>query len=929
MVLLLFAVLSVCLYGDYVPDNILFSNDGPLGRLMSQCHRLPDRLTGCWEDLNFLGFRNWGTAPSISHGLQYLLKPFLFSKLYTPVALLILGLGAWCFFRESGLTPAACLFGGLAATLNSGFFSTACWGVASHAIAIGMIFFALALLAGTASRWRWLRVVLAGLAVGMSVTEGADIGALFSVCLAAFVVYQAWLAEGSRTRNLTVGFARVGLVAVCAAWLAAAAISGLVATEIKGVVGMQQDVQTKQERWDWATEFSLPKAETFSLLVPGLFGYRMDTPDGGQYWGAIGRNAAWDTYFENGRQGSAPKGFLRFSGGGAYAGVLVSLFAIWAVMQSLRRRDSVFSLRQRKLLWFWLGIGLVSLLLAYGRFAPFYRLFYALPYASTVRNPVKFLHVLSFSLVVLFAYGVDGLWRRYTQPARPNTAPRTAELKVWWARATRFEKRWVIGCVLTLGGGLLGWMWYASSRGMLEQYLQRVMFDETTAHEIAGFSISQVGWFVLFFGLAASLMLLIFSGRFAGARAKWGWGLLGLVLVVDLGRANQPWVRYWDYQEKYASNPIIDRLREKPYEQRVTIWPFGTPPGLSLLGQVYRGQWLKHQFSYYNVQSLDTIQLPRMPSDVLAFEKALTARDVTNVLRVTVRAWQLTNTRYLFGPAEFFRSFNRESDPVDSPFRIAERFKIVPSAEFIQAPRLDQLTTVADTNGPYALFEFTQALPRAKLYTNWEIRTNDQEVLNQLAATSFDPERGVFVAGGLPPPPVTAGTNDDSGTVAFASYAPKDIVLKSDAPAPSVLLLNDRFDPNWKVRVDGAPAKLLRCNYIMRGVYLAPGAHTVEFRFQPPLGPLYVSLSAIAVGLLLLGFIAVAGQRSDSLIPAAVFPPQRAPSRPRPQAASGLVSSTSLESFLQPAKGHRSVARLARKASVPIASNVPTRRGSQ
>jgi hypothetical protein len=898
MVLLLFAALSVCLYRDYLPGNILFSNDGPLGRLMSQCHRLPDRFTGCWEDLNLLGFRDWGTAPSISYGLQYLLKPVLFSKLYAPAALLILGLGAWCFFRQLGLTPVACLLGGLAATLNSDFFSAACWGVASHAIAIGMIFFGLAALADTASRWRWLRVVLAGLAVGMSVTEGADIGALFSLFLVAFAVYQAWLAEGPRARNLTIGFARMALVAVCAAWLAAAAIAGLVATEIKGVAGAQQDVQTKQERWNWATAFSLPKRETLGLVVPGLFGYLMDTPDGGQYWGAIGRQAAWESYFENGRQGSPPSGWLRFSGGGSYVGVLVSLLAIWAAVQSLRRKDSVFNLLQCKLLWFWLGGSLVSLLLAYGRFAPFYRVVYALPYASTVRNPVKFLHLFNFSVVVLFAYGVDGLWRRYMQPAAPNTAPRSAELKIWWARATRFEKRWVIGCALTLGASLLAWLLYASSRGALEQYLQTVMFDETRARAIAGFSISQVGWFVLFFVLAASLMLLIFSRRFAGARGRWGGVLLGLLLVMDLGRANHPWVKYWDYQEKYASNPIIDRLRKKPYEQRVTIWPFGTPPELSLLGKVYRGEWIKHQFPYYNVQSLDTIQVPRMPEDVVAFEKALTAQYTTNILRVTVRAWQLTNTRYLLAPAEFFRSLNRESDPVHSPFRIADRFSIVLRPGFTQALELDQLTTVSDTNGPYALFEFTQALPRAKLYTNWEIHTNDQAVLNQLAAPSFDPERTVFVAGGLPPAPVTAGTSDNSGTVEFASYAPKDIVLRSDAPAPAVLLLNDRFDPNWKARVDGKPATLLRCNYIMRGVYLLPGAHTVEFRFQPPLGPLYVSLAAIGVGLFVLGFIAVARQRSDSIIPAAAFPPQPAPSRPSPQAASGLASSTSLESFL-------------------------------
>jgi len=57
------------------------------------------------------------------------------------------------------------------------------------------------------------------------------------------------------------------------------------------------------------------------------------------------------------------------------------------------------------------------------------------------------------------------------------------------------------------------------------------------------------------------------------------------------------------------------------------------------------------------------------------------------------------------------------------------------------------------------------------------------------------------------------------------------------------------------VLVDGKPAPLLRCNFIMRGVYLTPGAHTVEFTFSLPLGPLYVTLSAIGLGILLCGFL--------------------------------------------------------------------------
>ena len=71
------------------------------------------------------------------------------------------------------------------------------------------------------------------------------------------------------------------------------------------------------------------------------------------------------------------------------------------------------------------------------------------------------------------------------------------------------------------------------------------------------------------------------------------------------------------------------------------------------------------------------------------------------------------------------------------------------------------------------------------------------------------------------------------------------------------MLLNDRFDAGWKVSVDGKQEPLLRCNYIMRGVYLTPGPHRVEFRFAQPMGSFYVSLSAIILGLLLCGILLV------------------------------------------------------------------------
>jgi uncharacterized membrane protein YfhO len=102
--------------------------------------------------------------------------------------------------------------------------------------------------------------------------------------------------------------------------------------------------------------------------------------------------------------------------------------------------------------------------------------------------------------------------------------------------------------------------------------------------------------------------------------------------------------------------------------------------------------------------------------------------------------------------------------------------------------------------------------------------------------------------------------------VDFTSYAPKRIVLQARAASPSVLLLNDKYDPNWKVSVDGKPETLLRCNYLMRGVYLQPGTHTVEFRFEPPINTLYASLGAVFVSLLLIGYlILTSGPRLPNL----------------------------------------------------------------
>jgi hypothetical protein len=925
---LMLVLVAVLFHDSFIPGYILASNDGPLGALKSACRQMPDKFSGSWQDLSTIGSNEGAASPCVTYGLQYLLGPVLFSKFYPPVALLLLGIGAWCFFSQLRLAPLACLLGGLAAMLNSSFFSVACWGIAGHTLTVAMSFFALAALADTKGGLSWVKLPLAGFAVGLGVADGADVGAIFSVFVAIFAVYQGLVVEDSAVKGLSKGVARVAIVAIVSALVAAQAVSVLVSTNIQGVAGTKQDTRSKEDRWEFATTWSLPKRELLCLVIPGLFGYRMDSSqhglEGGDYWGKVGCPESVDRIIASG--GKVGKESLRFTGGGNYAGVLVVLLAAWAAVQALRKQDSIFSPQQRKLLWFWMGLVVVGLLLAVGRYAPFYRLVYALPYFSTIRNPAKFIYVVNWAIVILFAHGMHGLCRGYfespaTQPRQPANPP-----KSWWAAMSPFDRKWTIlsGALMVLS--VTGWLVYSSSRETLVNYLQEMGPPDLppphppVAQSVASFSIQEVGLFVIVLAICVSLITFILSGRLRGVRGRWPGIALGVLLFVDLARANQPWIIYWNWKEKYASDPVLDFLRTKPYEQRVVLFPldgilnfqqlpremFPIAQSYLELRNLYHVEWKQHQFQYYDIECLDVIQMPRMPEDLVHF--------LVSVQPSAIRYWELSSTRYFLGQPALMALLNQRLDVGKGRFRVLKPFDIA------QKPGMsgpEDKLAVPGTNGQYAVIEFTGALPKAMLVANWEVcaedagavlglqtdlfdpanfrliqppptndpalfkslvlellqsvGTNDFLTLKKLPSPLFDPRKTVLLDQPVHLPSAAGATNGDAGTVDYTSYSSKKIKLHAKAASPCVLLLNDKYDPSWKVFVDGKQDKVLRCNYIMRGVALPAGDHQVEFRFEPPIQGLYVSLVSSGLCLALLGLVvfvkAPAGPQSDAPLP--------------------------------------------------------------
>jgi hypothetical protein len=209
----------------------------------------------------------------------------------------------------------------------------------------------------------------------------------------------------------------------------------------------------------------------------------------------------------------------------------------------------------------------------------------------------------------------------------------------------------------------------------------------------------------------------------------------------------------------------------------------------------------------------------------------------------------------LIGAANYLDALN-SLDPGFRRFRILDRFNIGPKPGVRQPTKLEELTALPDPYGKFALYEFSGVLPRAMLYSTWQVITNDETTLQTLGSPGFDPLQTVLVAPSKSGLAMTA-TNENLGQVEFTSYAPTKIAFSATNSAPAVLLLNDKFDPHWAVTVDGQEQPVLRCNFIMRGVFLSPGTHTVVFKYSAPNKLMPVTLAAYATALLLVGVLAV------------------------------------------------------------------------
>jgi len=100
---------------------------------------------------------------------------------------------------------------------------------------------------------------------------------------------------------------------------------------------------------------------------------------------------------------------------------------------------------------------------------------------------------------------------------------------------------------------------------------------------------------------------------------------------------------------------------------------------------------------------------------------------------------------------------------------------------------------------------------------------------------------------------------DSTATIVLEKYRPNRLTYKTKASSEQLAVFSEIYYPGWKVTIDGKEATHFRADWILRGMLVPAGEHTIVFDFHPDTYVLAANVSAYSSFLILLLLIAAIG----------------------------------------------------------------------
>ncbi len=163
--------------------------------------------------------------------------------------------------------------------------------------------------------------------------------------------------------------------------------------------------------------------------------------------------------------------------------------------------------------------------------------------------------------------------------------------------------------------------------------------------------------------------------------------------------------------------------------------------------------------------------------------------------------------------------------------------------------RLQHVENIGETS----IYENQQAMPRAWLASQVQTARPDQILAAVKTAKlpngeRFNPRNMALIE---EPTNFPIQLPDPNATVQVEFPSETQVRLQANSNQPAFLVLSDVFYPGWQAHIDGQRTHIFQTDYILRGINLPPGQHTVTFSFRPRSFAIGCGVSGAAFALLL------------------------------------------------------------------------------
>jgi|GEM_PF-193502 len=491
-------------------------------------------------------------------------------------------------------------------------------------------------------------------------------------------------------------------------------------------------------------------------------------------------------------------GFMYFTDYPNYVGFVVLACALVAIARARSRY-----------VWFLVFIVIVSTLVSFGKYFPilYGPLFKFAPFFDKFRVPVMVLIVQQFALVLLFGIGLNAILGVDPEKGKRNAVMGLAIAFVLFMVVMLSQGFWSGEFADAVSGRV------RMARNPQEQMAVARVVGSYVFKDLLRFSIMLAGMFVLLF--------LYFTRRFS----RWLFcSAILLLAVVDFYLVD----RHILHPERFRQHEQLRIIHDRSVADRFKVpddvidvlkrdtRPFRIFP-MDHPQNAFAGSYETNRYMVFGISSIGGYHPAKLSIWDQFFEslqQGLTAGNLQLLDMLNVRYW-------------------------------------VTGVELPEHPRLRAVWNGSDYTGrPRFIYENLMAFPRVWMTDAFRV-ADDKSTLGLLVSGEVDLSREVILDR---QPPVAPAAFDGEGeaTASIEKLGFNEIRVKTNAPAPSILVLSEIYYPDWLVEVDGEPADLLRADYILRAVALEGGEHEVVFRYDTSLLKKSAYTSATTLGIVTL-----------------------------------------------------------------------------